>query len=97
MEVGSVRIGYLEALTNLNLQNARESFCVTAREVGAVLTNLGFAQRKRRTNTGWLLWLGRETQKQIHDLVLLNEVETLANLSMREAIRSCDICQEFRM
>jgi hypothetical protein len=77
----------LTAAVNLHLASDRELFRATPHRVGHVLTSLGLTDRKR-TNTGWVLHLSRDTRDRIHKLVRRYGIE-LDNSVNRE---SCDFC-----
>jgi hypothetical protein len=73
-----------------------EQICLSERAVGGVLTSLGITNRKR-TGTGWVIWLNRPTRKRAHDLVsaynLTRRYETLPPAQFPE---ECDICKDAR-
>jgi hypothetical protein len=77
----------LTETVNLNLEHDRELFRVSPHHVGRDLTSLGLTDRKR-TNSGWVLLLNRDTRDRIHRLIRQNRVE-IDGLVSRE---SCDFC-----
>lgn len=85
-------VGYLDALVNFKLRTAGENFQMSAREVGAVLTSLGFTER-RRTNTGWVIRIGSKEEQQIHDLVAAYRPEFPDQLPEREDREGCELCK----
>jgi hypothetical protein len=85
----------LTKAVNSDLQSARESFRLSPRQVGAVLTSLGFMDR-RRTNLGWLAWFNMKSQKRIHQLIHRYGIENFNLLPAREVCQICDFCTEFK-
>jgi hypothetical protein len=77
----------LTVAVNLNLENDRELFRVSPHQVGRDLTSLGLTDRKR-TNSGWVLRLSRDTRDRIHGLIRRNGVEINSSVN-RE---NCDFC-----
>jgi hypothetical protein len=77
----------LTEIVNLNLEHERELFRVSPHQVGRDLTSLGLTDRKR-TNSGWVLRLSRDTRGSIHRLVRLNSVEIDGSVN-RE---NCEFC-----
>lgn len=77
----------LTAAVNVRLEYERELFHATPRQVGHVLTSFGLTERKR-TNTGWVLVLSRDTRDRIHKLVRRYGVEMNSSVN-RDA---CDFC-----
>jgi hypothetical protein len=61
-------ISELTGRVNNDLAEGGERFRLSARAVGAALLSLGITTRKR-TNTGWTVWLDPKMQEQIHKLV----------------------------
>jgi hypothetical protein len=76
----------LTAMVNLTLDHDREFIRASPRQVGQVLTSFGLTDRKR-TNSGWVLSLSRETREIVHKLVRRHQVEI--DSSFRE---ECDFC-----
>jgi hypothetical protein len=72
---------------NLKLSYDREFFRPSPHQVGHVLTTFGLTERKR-TNTGWVLLLSRDTRDKIHKLVRRYGVEIDSSVN-REG---CDFC-----
>jgi hypothetical protein len=64
----------LTETVNLNLEHAREFFRVSPHHVGRDLASLGLTDRKR-TNSGWVLRVSRDTRDRIHGLIRRNRVE----------------------
>lgn len=81
----------LTGAVNLKLKYDRELFHASPHEVGHVLTSFGLTERKR-TNTGWVLLLSRDTQARIHTLLrrYAVEIDTSAN---RE---DCSLCPDVK-
>jgi hypothetical protein len=61
------------------------------REVGSVLSSLGFTRRKR-TNRGFMLRLDQKARVKIHELITSYGVDSCA-YSSKEAIDQCDLCK----
>ncbi len=72
---------------NLQLKYDHELFHANPHQVGHVLTSFGLTERKR-TNTGWVLLLSRDTRKRIHTLLRRYAVETDSSVN-REG---CSLC-----
>jgi hypothetical protein len=77
----------LTETVNLNLEHDRELFRASPHQVGRDLTTLGLTNRKR-TNSGWILLLSRDTRDRIHGLIRRNRIEINSSVS-RE---SCEFC-----
>ena len=58
-------------------------------QVGHVLTSFGLTERKR-TNTGWVLLLSRDTRKRIHTLLRRYAVETDSTVNREGCSLSTD-------
>ena len=58
-------------------------------QVGHVLTSFGLTERKR-TNTGWVLLLSRDTRKRIHTLLRRHVVETDSSVNRG----GCSFCSD---
>jgi len=58
----------LTDVVNLKLAYDRELFRASPHQVGHTLTSFGLTERKR-TNTGWILLLSRDTLERIHTLL----------------------------
>jgi hypothetical protein len=76
---------------NASLKEAGVSRRLTPRGVGAALTSLGIST-KTRTNQGWLVWINRDLQKRIHDLVVLHGLDNEYFLPHQLICRVCDVC-----
>jgi hypothetical protein len=72
---------------NLKLTYVRELFHASPHQVGHVLTSFGLTDRKR-TNTGWVLLLSRDTRARIHTLLRRYAVEIDVSVN-REG---CSLC-----
>jgi hypothetical protein len=90
---GQALVGDLAQLTNENLEAAGENFQVSPREVGAIMTSLGFTNRKR-TNTGWTMHISSKEEQQVHSLVSAYGVEFPVGPSERDCRRHCDLCKQ---
>jgi hypothetical protein len=62
------------------------------RELGSVLSSLGFTRRKR-TNVGWIQLIDRKTRVQIHELINSYGVDNSAYLPTKQARDQCDLCK----
>lgn len=82
---------HLTGMVNADLQEAGESRRLTPRGVGAALSSLGITTRTR-TNQGWLVWLNRDAQKRIHDLVVTHGLDNEFLLPDRSRCKQCDLC-----
>jgi hypothetical protein len=76
---------------NLRLEYDRERFHASPHEVGHVLTSFGLTERKR-TNTGWVLLLSRDTRARIHTLLRRYAVEIDTSVN-REG---CSLCSDVK-
>jgi hypothetical protein len=65
---GHIMLGDVVGFVNCWLAYRHERLRVAPREVGSILTSLGLSNRKR-TRWGYRVWLGREEQKLVHNLV----------------------------
>ena len=95
LKKGTCLIGELTDWTNLLLQKSREQFRMNAREVGAVLTSLGFSRRER-TNAGWVLWLNRDARRRVHELIAAYEIDGRKLLLDLPGDEPCEFCQSYR-
>jgi hypothetical protein len=77
----------LTQVANLNLGASHELSRATPHEVGRVLTTFGLTERKR-TNAGYVLYIGRDVRKKIHELVRHYQVEINDSVN-REC---CEFC-----
>lgn len=77
---------------NASLQESGASRRLTPRRIGAVLTSLGISTRTR-TNQGWLVWINRDMQKRIHELVVLHGLDNEYYLPLRMIWKTCDLCE----
>jgi hypothetical protein len=74
---------------NLQLKYDHELFHANPHQVGHVLTSFGLTERKR-TNTGWVLLLSRDTRKRIHTLLRRYALELDSSVN-REG---CSLCMD---
>jgi hypothetical protein len=74
---------------NLQLKYDQELFHANPHQVGHVLTSFGLTERKR-TSSGWVLLLSRDTRKRIHTLLRRYAVETDSSVN-REG---CSLCTD---
>jgi len=90
---GTYAIRQLTQEVNSNLAGSAERFRLNARAVGAVLTTLGFRDRKR-TSLGWVVWLDRTARKRIHELMSTYGLDApSAHLPVRGLYAPCDFCK----
>ena len=78
---------------NLNLERLQETFRLNAHEVGRALTSLGFTNRKR-TNSGFVLWLDLRTRKRIHDLAHTYGIDQVNELQEVVFRSGCELCRK---
>jgi len=83
-------VGDLAAQVNDELQAQGEGFRLSARELGAALTSLGFTNRKR-TNSGWVIRMFGRDYKRVHQLLL-----AYGGLPESQPERQCDFCREIQ-
>jgi hypothetical protein len=85
------RTSNLTDAVNLRLKYDRELLHASPHQVGHVLTSFGLTERKR-TNTGWVLLLSRDTRARIHTLLrrYALEIDTSVN---REG---CSLCSDLK-
>ena len=76
---------------NLRLKYDRELFHANPHQVGHVLTSLGLTERKR-TNTGWVLLLSRDTRARIHTLLRRYAIEIDTSVNRQ----SCSLCSDLK-
>ena len=89
-------IGEFTKDVNCALVQAGERRRLNPREVGGVLTTFGFINR-RRTNRGWMIWLGRSAEKRIHFLMTVYGIRCSTDvLSSPERALACQFCQEIQ-
>lgn len=95
-EKGAYAMRDLTADVNHLLRELGEPIRLSSRAVGGALTSMGILNRKR-TNTGWVLWLDRPTRQRVHSLVSAYHIapppETLPPSPFME---ECEICRETR-
>ena len=78
---------------NLWLKIVGERFQMNEREVGAILTSLGIANRKR-TNEGWTVCMDLVLRKHLHRLAIEHGIDCAG---IRSGSReSCALCDELR-
>lgn len=90
---GNSRTKDLAAEVNRDLLAAGENRQVSPREVGSVLTSLGFGNCRKRTNAGYVLRMGTYEIKRIHDLIAANAVEGCVGLLGEPSARVCESCR----
>jgi hypothetical protein len=76
---------------NLRLEYDRERFHASPHQVGHVLTSFGLTERKR-TKTGWVLLLSRDTRARIHTLLRRYAIEIDTSVN-REG---CCLCSDLK-
>jgi hypothetical protein len=79
---------------NFNLELLQETFRLSAPEVGRTLTSLGFTNRKR-TNTGFILWLDQGSRKRIHDLARAYAIDQESQFLEQGFGNGCELCNKF--
>jgi hypothetical protein len=84
--------GGLTDAVNLMLQYDHEVFPATPHQVGHVLTSFGLTERKR-TNTGWVLLLRRDTRERIHTLLRRYAVELESSVNCE----GCSMCSDAKI
>lgn len=89
----SQRVGELTAFANAILDEAGEHLHVNPREVGAILTSLGFTGRKR-TNKGWVISSDNKQWVHAHSLVGAYGIGPLPPIVERNLRRNCDDCRK---
>jgi hypothetical protein len=82
----------LTAVVNDLLGRAGESLRLRPRKVGAVLTSLGFSNRKR-INSGWVVYLDRGDARNIHQLAERYGIENLNERLLIAPRDTCELCQ----
>lgn len=92
----AVYIGDLTTLVNKTLGSMGEPLRLHPRRVGAVLTSLGFADRKRR-NYGYEICIYREEAIRIHQIAEHYGIERGRISIIKELQEDCDLCQEVMM
>jgi hypothetical protein len=76
---------------NLRLEYDRERFHASPHQVGHVLTSFGLTERKR-TNTGWVLLLSRDTRARIHTLLRRYAIEIDTSVNRQ----GCSLCSDLK-
>jgi hypothetical protein len=94
-EKGTYAVGDLTNGVNSLLRAEGESMRLSPREVGSVLSSLGFTGRKR-TNRGWALAVDLKEEKQIHKLISTYGVDNNRCLPSEQARDQCDLCTATR-
>jgi hypothetical protein len=87
----SVYIGDLTGQVNLFLRNAGER-SLLPRKVGAVLTSLGFAN-KRRTNSGYVLYLSQQDAEKLHQLAACYGIDGFKDRFLGMSPEDCSLCR----
>ena len=82
----------LTEVINGNLKAAGQGFWISAREVGAVMTALGFNNRKRG-NTGWQIVTGLKEMQHLHALFAAYRVQLPPGYS----IDDCEFCKRYKI
>jgi hypothetical protein len=85
-------ISELTEKVNLFLQEAGERWRLLPRKVGAVLTSLGFATRKR-TNSGWVISLSRQDAEKLHQLATCYGIDGFKGRFLGASPDECTLCQ----
>lgn len=88
-----LRVQDLTSLVNSLLESLGESFRLSPRKVGSVLTSLGFLARQR-TNKGWVLWLSRSDRQRIHELAKTYGIDNSTTEHLKISTEDCPRCQE---
>jgi len=86
---------YIHDLTkavNSVLEAENEHVPLNPREVGSVLSSLGFTDRKR-SNHGWTLRIGQTTRMQIHKLIATYGYDNNEYLPAEQGMGQCDLCK----
>jgi hypothetical protein len=81
----------LTAEVNDLQEQAGERLRLQPRKVGAVLTSLGFSNRKR-LNSGWVAYFGRDDARKIHQLSERYGIENLNETRLIVPRETCELC-----
>jgi hypothetical protein len=84
-------ISGLSKVVNNHLKLKGEPFRLQPRKIGAVLTSLGFSDRKR-TNTGWTIQLRRKDLERIHQLAARYGIDGF-EFSQLASQGTCELCK----
>jgi hypothetical protein len=90
--IGPSTVGDLARLANANLEAAGENIRVSFRRVGEIMTSLGF-ERRRRTNTGYMIDIDERDCARIHNLVAAYGIEFPSQVSADECRKRCSYCK----
>lgn len=85
-------VGDLTSLANNLLEIAGENYRLSAREVGGLLTSLGFTERGR-TNRGWLISTSQRQIIHAHNLVSIYGMSLLPMELLTDIQRPCKRCK----
>jgi len=88
-KTNGLRVLWLTEDFNANLQRRGEPGRVSEKKFSNILTSLKLTSRTR-TNSGYVLWLNRETREQIHSIARLYGVNTGLTPNMTA---DCEFCQ----
>ena len=88
-ELSALKMSRLTEGVNANLRERGEVGNLKEKRVGNILTSLHLTNRPR-LNSGYVLWLDRETREQIHSLARMYRVN--AGLTSEMSAR-CELCQ----
>lgn len=91
-EKGQRLVGDLTKVINANLGAAGQTLSLSSREVGAIMTSLGFTDRKRG-NTGWQMNMSTKACEQVHSMFAAYQIGLPAGLSIKECQESCELCK----
>ncbi len=92
-EAGGFSIMNLTESLNVDLRHRGEPGRLSERKFGDILSSLDLTNRTR-TNTGYVLWLDRETRKKIHSLASMYGVNAGPILEMSARCKLCQIMSE---
>jgi hypothetical protein len=84
--------GELTQAVNRDLLRRREILQLNEHAVGRALTSLGLTSRKR-TNSGYILWLDLRTRKWIHKLAKDHGIDQQTGALGDVFRRNCDLCK----
>jgi hypothetical protein len=87
-----VRIKLLAEATNALLQRSGKRLVLTDKATGTLLSSLGF-RSKNRTNQGWHLLLGSDTNKRVHQLRQTHGIAHLETPILESCTKTCATCQ----
>jgi hypothetical protein len=88
----SIRVGDLTHMVNLFFDRQEENLRLLPRKVGAVLTSLDLATRKR-TNSGWDIRVTRQDAEKIHQLAACYGIDGLKDRFLGISPENCSLCR----